>query len=289
MTARTTALDVHIRDGKLNHCDVLAGQKIFKGSPVFADESSGLAQTNDGVTITLVTGDVYLGIADATADNSTGSDGDKVVVFQTQGIIEVPCSGSPSQAKMGDPVYVNNTTDNATFTLTAAGDGSDCVVGYFVGCPDATHAFVMIDKAINNKVGYNPDLSTAQAVGQILVGRMTYDFSVDGGAVGTITPATTCVIPSGAIVLQAITNVITAPTTGTTTTVAVQIQAANDLHTAASVAGAPWSTTGLKAATPVHTAATAIIMTADRTAKVVIGSADLLGGKFTTYIFYVLA
>lgn len=290
MTAIAATRDIEVRPGEIMDAPVLAGQKIWKGSPVIADASSGYAQTNDGTTIVLANGDIFLGFADETVDNTNGANGDLRINYRCKGVVTLTnIAGTVNESKRGSYVYINNTTDNSGYTLTAANDGSDTIVGVLLDVISTTSGLVAI--LANTKTGYSLDPTSAGFFGTsaLLVGKMTYDFAVDGGAVGTITPATTCVIPDGAIVYQAITNVITAPTTGSTTTVAVQIQSANDLHTAASVAGAPWSTTGLKAATPVGTAATGIIMTADRTAKVVIGSADLTGGKFTTYILYMLA
>lgn len=292
MTAIADTRDISVRPGEVVDHPVLAGQKIYKGSPVLGDATSGYAQTNDGSTITLATGDVFLGFADQTVDDTGGTtDGLKRINVRCKGIVTLTnIAGTVNQSKVGDPVYINNTTDNSGYTLTAAGDGSDVVVGYLVDPLSTTSGLVAIIQN-RSRVGYSPDPTSAGffGTGSLLVGKMTYDFAVDGGAVSTITPAVTCIIPNGAIIYQAITNVITAPTTGSTTTVAVQLQSANDIHTAASVAGAPWSTTGLKAATPVGTAATAILLTADRTAKVVIGTADLTAGKFTTYFLYMVA
>jgi hypothetical protein len=291
MTAASANLEVPIQNGEVTDHALLADQIIYEGTPVFADASSGFAQSNDGVTITLATGDVFLGICEEKIDATGFSSGDLRVKVRTKGVLTLAIAGTVTQAKVGDPVYVNNTTDNATYTLTAAGDGSDVLVGYLVDYISSTKGKVMLHGAGRNKVGsnYDPDSSGLFGTSAMLVGKMTYDFDVDGGAVSTITPAITCVIPSGAIVYQAITNVIVAPTTGGTTTIAVQLQSANDIHTAASVAGAPWSTQGLKAATPVGTAASAILLTADRTAKVVIGTNDATAGKFTTYFLYMTA
>lgn len=292
MTAIADSRDISVRPGEIIDAPVLAGQKIYKGSPVLADASSGYAQTNDGSTITLATGDVFLGFADETVDDTDGvTNGVQRINIRAKGLVTLTnIAGTVNQSKVGDPVYINNTTDNSGYTLTAAGDGSDVVVGYLVDPISTTSGLVAIIQS-RSRVGYSPDPTSAGFFGtsSVLVGKMTYDFDVDGGAVSTITPAVTFTMPSGAICLQAITNVITAPTTGSTTTVAVQLQSANDIHTAASVAGAPWSTTGLKAGTPVHTAATAILLTADRVPKVVIGSADLTAGKFTTYFLYMVA
>tara|TARA_R110000868_G_scaffold84663_5_gene238594 strand:+ start:1009 stop:1881 length:873 start_codon:yes stop_codon:yes gene_type:complete len=290
MSAATANLEVPVQNGEVTDHVLLADQVVYEGTPVFADATSGYAQTNDGVTITLVTGDLFLGICEAKADSTDLASGDISVKLRTKGVFEMTISGTVTLAKIGDPVYVNNTTDNATVTLTAAGDGSDCQIGYLVDYVSATKGKVMIDGAGRNQVGTNYDPTTGGVFGAggMYVGKMTYSFAVDGGAVSTITPATTCIIPSGAIVYQAITNVTTA-VTGASATVAVQLQAANDIHTAAAISGAPWSSTGLKAGTPVGTAATAILLTADRTAKVVVGTAATTAGVFTTYFLYMLA
>lgn len=289
MSAATANVEIPVKpDAVVVAHALLASQTIYEGSPVFADAASGYAQTNDGSTITLALGDVFLGLCEEKVTASAVS-GAEDVKCRTTGIFEMTLAGTVTQAKVGDPVYVNNTTDNATFTLTAANDGSDCIIGYLVEYISATKGLVMLSGAGKNKVGYNSYPFELLGNSAMLVAKMTWDFAVDGGAVSTITPAVTCIIPDGAIVYQAITNVITAITTGGTTTVAVQLQAANDIHTAASVAGAPWSSQGLKAASPVGTAASAILLTADRTAKVVIGTGDATAGKFTTYFLYMTA
>ncbi len=290
MTAISANLEVPVADGVLTDHALLADQIVYEGTPVFADASSGYAQTNDGSTITLAQGDVFLGICEEKQDSTGLSSGAVRVKTRTKGVFEMVIGGTVTQAKVGDPVYVNNTTDNSTVTLTAAGDGSDCLIGYLVDYVSATKGKVMITGAGRNLVGSNYDPASSGLFGTsaLLVGKMEYSFAIDGGAQADFAPATTCVIPSGAIVYQAITNVIAA-CTGVGATVAVHLQSANDIHTAAAISGAPWSTTGLKAATPVGTAATAILLTADRTAKVVIGTADLTAGHFVTYFLYMLA
>lgn len=290
MTAASANLEVPIQNGEVTDHALLADQIIYEGTPVFADSSSGFAQTNDGVTITLANGDVFLGICEEKIDATGFSSGDLRVKVRTKGVLTLAIAGTVTQAKVGDPVYVNNTTDNATYTLTAAGDGSDVLVGYLVDYISSTKGKVMLHGAGRNKVGsnYDPDSSGLFGTSAMLVGKMTYSFAVDGGAQATITPAVTCVIPSGAIVYQAITNVVSA-VTGVGASVAVQLQSANDIHTAAAISGAPWSTTGLKAATPVGTAATALLLTADRTAQVVVSGANVTAGIFTTYFLYMTA
>jgi len=58
-----------------------------------------------------------------------------------------------------------------------------------------------------------PKLMTAKAI---------YDFSVDGGAISTITPASSEVIPANAIIVDAMTCVTTAFTSGGTPSLAVK-------------------------------------------------------------------
>src|SRR6266498_3452169 len=48
----------------------------------------------------------------------------------------------------------------------------------------------------------------------VRLAHATYDFAVDGGAIGLITPATNNTIPSGAIILGGIIDITTAFTSG---------------------------------------------------------------------------
>lgn len=119
--------------------------------------------------------------------------------------------------------------------------------------------------------------------------KVVYDFAVDGGAVSTITPASTVTLPVGAIIYGGLLEVLTAATSGGSATVAVQAQAANDIINAAAYGGAPWSTTGIKAIIPVMTAATAVqIATTAKQIKVVVGTAALTALKFNLHLAYFL-
>lgn len=55
------------------------------------------------------------------------------------------------------------------------------------------------------------------------IAKATYDFSVDGGAAAVITPATNEVVPEGAIVVRAWTDVATNMTSGGAATVALDV------------------------------------------------------------------
>lgn len=115
-----------------------------------------------------------------------------------------------------------------------------------------------------------------------------YDFAVDGGAVGSITlrGIGSAAIPSGAIVLDTVIEVLTVPTSGGAATAALQVEAANDVVNAAVISGAPWSTTGRKAGIPVS-AATSVKTTAARTPALVVGAAALTAGKVRVSVEYI--
>lgn len=289
MTAISAALETEHREGLMHDHPVQNGQKIYKGTPVLLDAADGYAQTNDGTTVTIALGDVFVGICDETVDNSSGSDGDKNVKVRKSGIFLMPISGTVSQAKMGDPVYMNNTTDNSTLTLTPANDGSDIQVGELVEMKDSDEGYVYINRCVGNRAGY--DLPALAAVGEGIrrmhVAKATYDFSVDGGAVSSLGLGVT--VPSGAIVYQALIHHET-QVAGTGADIGVTLQTTDDLLADAGVELSPWSASAgtVLAGIPVGTAATAIILTADREITVEIEDAALTAGKFHVYVLYFL-
>lgn len=116
--------------------------------------------------------------------------------------------------------------------------------------------------------------------------RGRYDFTVDGGAIGTIDLMVRADIPSGAIVLGGYVEVTVAPTSGGSATVAVQVEGAGDTVGAAVVSGAPWSTTGRKSVIPVFTGASTLKTTAARKIQAVVAVAALTAGAFDVVLFY---
>src|SRR5690242_20315705 len=81
--------------------------------------------------------------------------------------------------------------------------------------------------------------------------RGRYDFSVDGGAIGTIVISDgQDKIPANAIILGGFVEVDTLVAGGAGATLAIQVEAAGDIVAAAAVSGAPWSTTGRKSVIP---------------------------------------
>lgn len=119
----------------------------------------------------------------------------------------------------------------------------------------------------------------------IKAARGRWDFSQDGGAVGTIV-TTAEKIPTGAYILGGFVEVDTAVTSGGAGTLAIQVEAANDIVNAAAVSGAPWSTTGRKSVIPVFTGATTVLTTAARDISAVIATAALTAGVVDIVLFY---
>lgn len=122
--------------------------------------------------------------------------------------------------------------------------------------------------------------------GTIKMARGRWDFSQDGGGVGTIV-TTAEKIPAGAYVLGGFIEVDTAVTSGGAGTLAIQVEAANDIVNAAAVSGAPWSTTGRKSVIPVFTGATTVLTTAARDISAVIATAALTAGVVDIVLFYI--
>ncbi len=120
--------------------------------------------------------------------------------------------------------------------------------------------------------------------------KAVYDFSVDGGAVGSINLkdefGNLLVMPIGAIITNVTLDVITPCTTSASGTLAIDSQSAGDLLTATAAA----SVTGKLAGTPVGTAATWVkIATSAKQLKATIATGALTAGKAYIFIEYLLS
>lgn len=123
------------------------------------------------------------------------------------------------------------------------------------------------------------------SIGERKIAVGSYDFAVDGGAVGAITLRGDK-IPSGAIVLDAYAKVATAVTSGGAATLAVKVEGAADINAADVVSGAPWSTVGAKRLDFIATTAP-IVTTVERSIVATVAVAALAAGKFQVAVEYV--
>lgn len=145
-----------------------------------------------------------------------------------------------------------------------------------VGWPDA----VMNAMDKDQEAGHVP----------VHVVEATYDFAVDGGAIGAI--GLGAWVPDNAIIVDSMIDVITTLTTAGADagTIAVSVEAANDIVAAIAVSDVsnPWDA-GLQAGIPVGTVATAIKTTAKREITATIAVQAVTAGKFKVYLQYLLS
>lgn len=147
--------------------------------------------------------------------------------------------------------------------------------------------WAMIRQLLEGQGSTNP--SDQSGSGGLQVLKATYDFAVDGGAIGTILLAASQIIPAGAIILGGIIDPITTLTSGGAATVAVGV--GNGAQTAALKAAAAFGTyvggTPL-AMIPVWSAGF-FKVAADGKISITIAAATVTGGKFAVHVVYVMA
>jgi len=123
-----------------------------------------------------------------------------------------------------------------------------------------------------------------QSQGRAKVAVGTYDFAVDGGAVGALTLRGDT-IPAGAVITDSLIVVQTKVESGGEATVLLSAEAEGDLQASKKVSEAPWST-----ATPKRGAVTAtgtpVATTAARGIVAKVGTAALTKGKFKVLVTY---
>lgn len=143
MTARNETHDIQKQDGDLRAYKML-DVKIFKGAAVFID-GDGYAYSNDGTTNTLTNGERFVGIACDTQDNSAGASGDLDIQVIASGVVRLPVSDSIAQTNVGDPVFVNDVTDDATTTITSSTGNPQATIGHIVEVISADFARVALN------------------------------------------------------------------------------------------------------------------------------------------------
>lgn len=144
-------------------------------------------------------------------------------------------------------------------------------------------------KLNNSPLGSQVRLGDLMMYKKVQIMRAQYKFASLGGAVSTVTlldlDGKAAVLPSGAIVVNCLIDVVTAPTSGGAATVALGTgQAGNDLKAATAIA----SYTGLVACVPVGSAATSIKLTANRSPTATIAVAALTAGEINVLIHYLV-
>jgi hypothetical protein len=126
-------------------------------------------------------------------------------------------------------------------------------------------------------------------LGAAQVAKATYDFTVDGGAVATITPVNSPVIPAGAIVFGGLIDVPVAAV-GPGASIAIGFGSGAQVASLKGATGvATYSLAAIIALVPVWTAATAVKVAADTKITFTISGAVLTAGKIAVQIYYHMA
>lgn len=132
-------------------------------------------------------------------------------------------------------------------------------------------------------------LGSLHGLGLARSAKAIYDFSVDGGAIGLITPAKNGTIPDNAIIIGGIINPTTAPV-GASATIAFGTSAGSSASALkAATAVATYTLDVLLPTVPVWTAASAFKMTAAGLITMTIATTALTAGVIEITVFYIEA
>lgn len=119
----------------------------------------------------------------------------------------------------------------------------------------------------------------------------TYDFSKQGGAVGSFSlkdrDGNPVKLPTGALILNAFAVVRTAVTSGGSATIALTAESAADLLAATAISSFS-AAAKLQGVPDFGTLADSVATTAERTLTATVAVAALTAGKFDVYCFYTL-
>ncbi len=130
--------------------------------------------------------------------------------------------------------------------------------------------------------------STSMGLGVLRVARAKYDFAVDGGVVGAITPVSNAVLLDNAVIVGGTVNSTTAITSLGAATVSIGTVAGSGA--ASLLAATPKASLSLDAllnAVPVF--ATPLKLTAESKINITVGTADLTAGVIEITLLYFVA
>jgi len=168
-------------------------------------------------------------------------------------------------------------------------------IGYYVyrnttgTLPVANPIFVASSETGIKDDGSLVTLTQATRYDGVYVAKAYYDFSVDGGAIGAITPVQSDTIPANAIVYFGLMNPTTALTSGGSATISVGTTAGSSgTSLKALTAVASYSIDAIMALVPVGTAATAFKMSAAGQINITVAVAALTTGVLEIFVFYIL-
>jgi hypothetical protein len=131
--------------------------------------------------------------------------------------------------------------------------------------------------------------SDLAGAGPAQVVKATYDFATDGGAVATITPRNTVIIPAGAIIYGGLIDVPVAAV-GPGASIAIGLGSGAQVAALKGATGVATYTLGaVIALVPVWTAASAVKAAAETAITFTISGAVLTAGRISVQIYYHMA
>jgi hypothetical protein len=101
------SIETNMREGVINTFLVGAAKLIEKGNPVYTKTATGLA-FQPSSTDNVAAGDLFVGIAVETIDNTTGAAGAVSVRVYGAGVHQVPNTGSITQTSVGKAIKITN-------------------------------------------------------------------------------------------------------------------------------------------------------------------------------------
>lgn len=130
--------------------------------------------------------------------------------------------------------------------------------------------------------------SSAAGTNVLQVAHAIYSFAVDGGAIATITPASTALIPANAIIVGATINSTTAVTSAGAATVSVGTTAGSSTTSILAATGkASFTTDAILNGVPVF--ATPVKLSAAGSLDITVGTATLTAGVIEIFAYYTVA
>jgi hypothetical protein len=132
-----------------------------------------------------------------------------------------------------------------------------------------------------------PVANGAGGLGAVGNAKMTYDFAVDGGAIGPITPTNSPTLPIGAIILGGTIDITTPLTSSGAATIAVGLGTGAQVAALKAATAVASYTAGQMAVIPVFTAATYVKVAAATALTLTVAAFALTAGKFDVNVVYV--
>ena len=130
-------------------------------------------------------------------------------------------------------------------------------------------------------------LGRRSGLGMVGHAKMTWDFSVDGGGIATITPADSPVLPAGAIILGGVIDIITTLTSGGAATIALGLGSGAQVASLKVATAVATYAAGLTVPlTEVFTGATYLKVAADTRMTLTVAAFALTAGKLSVNLVY---